>query len=129
MTSTPPETAKAMEDLGIPVAHLPIISLAKLHQGDKAEQDLLGDAASTTGFFFLDLCGDSVGDRMLADLPGLFSVAKEYFTQSEEVKSKDIRLDIRDSQDLGWKRGKGVESFEVGNSPPASPSPLVEICC
>ena len=114
MTSTTPESVKEMADRGIPIADLSIISLARLRQADKAEKALLEDAASTTGFFFLDFRGDTAGDRMLANLPGLFSVAEKYFTQPEEIKSEDVRLDISDSQDLGWKKGNGAESFEVG---------------
>lgn len=113
MTPPTPESVEAMAARGIPVADLSIISLAKLRQGDKAEKSLLEGAASTTGFFFLDFRGDTAGDRMLAALPEFFSLAEKYFTQPDEVKSVDVRHDISVSQDLGWKKGNGAESFEV----------------
>ncbi|KAE9370965.1 Clavaminate synthase-like protein [Stipitochalara longipes BDJ] len=98
---------------GISVAQLSIISLAKLHAKDPAEIALLKNAASNTGFFYLDLRGDTEGERVLAHLPDVYAVAKKYFAQPEEAKLVDVRLDIKASQDLGWKRGYGGESFEI----------------
>lgn len=103
-----------MVDRGIPVAQPSIISLAKLRTKDPAELALLGKAASNTGFFYLNLRGDAKGERVLAHLPDVYSVVEKYFSQPEEAKVKDARFDIKASQDLGWKKGYGGESFEVG---------------
>lgn len=103
-----------MADRGIPVAQPSIISLAKLRIKDPAELALLDKAASNTGFFYLDLRGDAEGERMLAHLPDVYAVVEKYFSQPEEAKVKDVRFDIKASQDLGWKKGYGGESFEVG---------------
>jgi hypothetical protein len=108
-----PETMKSMAERGIPVAQLSIISLAKLNAGDPAEAALLGKAASNTGLFHLELQGDTGGERVLAQLPGIYALAEKYFAQPEEIKVQDSRFDIKASQDLGWKKGHGGESFEV----------------
>jgi len=108
-----PETMKSMAERGIPVAQLSIISLAKLNAGDPAEAALLGKAASNTGLFYLELQGDTGGERVLAQLPGIYALAEKYFAQPEEIKVQDSRFDIKASQDLGWKKGHGGESFEV----------------
>lgn len=104
---------KEMADHNIPVAQLPIISLAKIHTENASEIATLEQAASSTGLFFLDLRGDTQGERILARLPEIYTLAAEYFAQHEETKLKDVRLDIFPSQDLGWKSGYGGESFEV----------------
>jgi hypothetical protein len=108
-----PETMKSMAERGIPVAQLSIISLAKLNAKDPAEVALLGKAASNTGLFYLDLQGDTGGERVLAFLPDIYALAETYFAQAEETKAQDTRLDIKATQDLGWKKGNGGESFEV----------------
>lgn len=108
------DTIELMADRGIPVAQLSIISLAKIHAKDPAELGILEKAASNTGFFYLDLRGDTKGEHVLAHLPLVYGVTEKYFAQPEEVKAKNIRLDIKASQDLGWKKGHGGESFEVG---------------
>ncbi|TAQ83726.1 hypothetical protein B7494_g7950 [Chlorociboria aeruginascens] len=113
MATSLPNSIKSMADRGIPVAQLSIISLAKLHAKDPAELALLKKAATNTGFFYLDLREDAEGKCVLAHLPSVYAVAKKYFTQPEEAKVKDIRLDLKASQDLGWKKGRGAESFEI----------------
>jgi isopenicillin N synthase-like dioxygenase len=113
MTAAQVDSIKSMTDQGFHVAQLSIISLAKLRMQDASELALLEKAASSTGFFYLDLRGDSNGDLVLAHLPDLYATVAKYFNQPEDAKSKDARFDIKVSQDLGWKRGYGGESFEV----------------
>jgi hypothetical protein len=107
------DTIKAMAVRGIPVAQLSIISLAKLRAKDPTELAVLSEAASNKGLFFLDLHGDPAGECVLAHLSDIYAVGEKYFSQPPEAKVKDSRLDIKPSQDLGWKEGKGAESFEV----------------
>jgi isopenicillin N synthase-like dioxygenase len=102
-----------MMDLGIPVARLSTISLVKLRAKDPVELIFLDKAASNTGFFYLDLREDSEGKRVLAHLPDVYAVAEKYFSQPQETKAKDVRHDNNASQDLGWKKCHGGESFEV----------------
>jgi len=113
METSNPDTIDSMRARGISVANLLTISLAKLHAKDPAELDRLYKGASNTGFFYLDLRGDIEGDRLLAHLPSIYALADKYFAQSEEAKEKDIRHDIRPSQDIGYKNPPGREGFEV----------------
>ncbi len=114
MTSLLLDNIESMADCSLPVAQLAVISLAKIHAKDPTELGLLEKAASSTGIFHLDLRGDTKGENVLAHLPLVYGVTEKYFAQPEEVKAKDNRLDIKASQDLGWKEGHGGESFEVG---------------
>lgn len=113
MGRSQPDTIQAMVNRGVPVASLSIISLAKLHAKDPAELKLLEEASSNTGLFHLDLRGDAVGEQVLEHLSAVYTVGEKYFAQPFETKTQDARIDIRPSQDLGWKRGNGAESFEV----------------
>lgn len=108
------DTANDMALRGIPVGKLSTISLAKLHKKDPAELALLEKVSSEAGFFYLDFSGDARGDSLIAHLPDVYTVVEKYFDQSDEAKAKDIRLDIKPSQDLGWKKSRGGESIEVG---------------
>lgn len=112
--ANPIPTAQEMIDRGISVAQLSIISLARLHQKDPAELALLNAAASKVGFFYLDFRGGNTeSDRLLAHLPSVYTLAEKYFSQPEAAKAKDVRLDIKPTQDLGWKNGIDRESYEV----------------
>jgi hypothetical protein len=123
MASYFPETTMGTSNCGVAVAQLSVISLARLHSNDPAELALLEKAASKTGFFYLDLRGDAEGERVLAHLPHVYTVAEKYFTQSEDAKIKDVRDEIKASQGLGWKKGNGMESFEV--EPPSRRIPIM----
>lgn len=115
MANSTTDSIESVTGRGVPVANLNIISLAKLHAKDPAELALLERSAASPGFFYLDFRGDREGERVLAHVPDLYAVSERYFTQPDEAKEKDIRLDIKPSQDLGWKKGRGAESFEVRN--------------
>lgn len=104
---------QSIEGQSVTVAALHTISLSKLNNKDPAEIERLREAASKTGFFYLDLRGDSEGDKVLKDLPAVYRVADEYFGQAEEVKVKDARTDIEPSQDLGFKSSDCDETFEI----------------
>jgi isopenicillin N synthase-like dioxygenase len=113
MATAQVNSIKSLADCVFPVAELSVISLAKLRGQDASELAQLEKAASSVGFFYLDLRGDPKGDLVIAHLPDLYATVAKYFSQSEDAKSKDARFDIKVSQDLGWKRGYGGESFEV----------------
>ncbi|KAL2067239.1 hypothetical protein VTL71DRAFT_1663 [Oculimacula yallundae] len=112
MESFSPEI-QSMVDRGIPVAQLSIISLAKLRSKDATELAALEKAASTVGFFHLDLRGDPEGDRMLAHLPAVYAAVESYFGQLQSAKAKDTRFDTTSWRDLGYQKNYGGESFEI----------------
>jgi isopenicillin N synthase-like dioxygenase len=98
---------------GASIAQISTISLARLHKKDPAEIALLNRVCSEAGFFYLDFRGDAESKGVLAHLSDVNTVVEKYFDQPDEAKAGDIRLDIKASQDLGYKRGRGGESFEV----------------
>lgn len=98
---------------GVSIAQLTTISLARLHKKDPAEIALLHRVSSNAGFFYLDFRGDAETEGVLAHHSDVNAVVKKYFDQPTEAKAEDTRLDIKASQDLGYKRGRGGESFEV----------------
>ena len=113
MASHPSDPASGVALDGISIAQLSTISLARLHNKDPAEIALLNKVCSNAGFLYLDFRGDAQAERVLAHLSDVNSVVEKYFGQPNEAKAVDTRLDIKDSQDLGYKRGRGGESFEV----------------
>jgi isopenicillin N synthase-like dioxygenase len=100
-------------DQNVRVVAIPTISLKALNSGDYTVQQELREAASDPGFFYLDLSCNLLGDRVLADLQDLYALADKYFTQTDEVKLRDVRKDITPSQDLGYKSSPCDETFEV----------------
>lgn len=106
-----PASGVALGDISI--AQLSTISLARLHKKDPAEIALLDRASSSAGFFYLDFRGDAQAEGVLAHLSDVNTVVEKYFDQPNEAKAENTRLDIKASQDLGYKRGRGGESFEV----------------
>jgi isopenicillin N synthase-like dioxygenase len=103
----------SLEDQGISVAKLTTISLARIHNNDASEILKLERAASINGLFYLDMRGTPLEDHVLTNLPRIYEVAASYFNQPESVKERDVRNDIKSSQDLGWKKSRQAESFEV----------------
>lgn len=98
---------------GTSIAQISTISLARLHKKDPAEIALLKRVCSEAGFFYLDFRGDAESKGVLAHLSDVNAVVEKYFDQPDETKAGDTRHDIKTSQDLGYKRGRGGESFEV----------------
>lgn len=113
MKSSPVTSADALTYRGIPIANLPTISLAKIEDGDIGEIVALERAASLEGFFYLDLNEGLVGQEILSNLEVVYDTAEKYFSQADEKRAGDVRDDIKPSQDLGYKRLPGAESFEV----------------
>lgn len=116
MVTSLPSTMEALRQRGIPIATLSTISLAKLNNGDVAELEVLEKAASHDGFFYLDMRCGRTKKSVLDYLETIYGLAENYFKQPVEAKSADVRHDIKPSQDLGYKHGRGPESFEVSLS-------------
>lgn len=77
------------------------VDFARLASGDAAEVKRLFDASQSPGFFYLNLQGHHLGERLLADLSGIYSVTQKYFDQVGNQKTKDYRSDQKLSQDRG----------------------------
>ncbi|KFY33214.1 hypothetical protein V494_07824 [Pseudogymnoascus sp. VKM F-4513 (FW-928)] len=120
MASQPSDPASGVAVPDVSIAQISTISLARLHKKDPAEIALLERVCSNAGFFYLDFRGDAQGDRVVAHLPDVNAAVKKYFDQPDEAKAEDVRSDIKASQDLGYKRGRGGESFEISRDEIAS---------
>lgn len=58
-------------------------------------------ALQTTGIFYLDFRNAPYAPKVLGHLKELYSSADDYFEQPAEVKERDVRQDIKPSQDIG----------------------------
>ncbi|KAI9054019.1 hypothetical protein LZ554_002961 [Drepanopeziza brunnea f. sp. 'monogermtubi'] len=102
----------------IPVALLPTISAADL--ATPTGQQQLQQAATTLGFFYLDLMSSQPGileGMVLRELEAVYALADDYFRQPDAVKRQDLRRDIPpgQSQDLGYQASACDESFEISS--------------
>lgn len=69
-------------------AQLPIVSLAKLSSHLELEIKAMFKACQQSGFFILDLNGDTVGEEMITELDRIFGVIAETMKLSHEDKEK-----------------------------------------
>ncbi|KAJ5508398.1 hypothetical protein N7527_010541 [Penicillium freii] len=69
-----------------PVANLPVVNLTKLYRKDALECDMLQNACSTLGFFYLDL---EDHPNFLLLWKKLLGFSQAYFTQSLEYKQQN----------------------------------------
>ena len=73
---------------GIKTAPLVSISLAKLESGDKETSDAFFKACKELGFFYLELFGSELGEKMVTEAEKLNALQKEFFKMPNEVKDK-----------------------------------------
>ncbi|KAJ5033023.1 uncharacterized protein L3040_009608 [Drepanopeziza brunnea f. sp. 'multigermtubi'] len=111
-------TYRQLNGQAIPVALLPTISAADL--ATPMGQQQLQQAATTLGFFYLDLTSSQPGileGMVLRELEAVYALADEYFRQPDAVKRQDVRRDIPpgQSQDLGYQASACDESFEISS--------------
>lgn len=92
-----------------------VIDYSKLAKKDPSAVAQLLDAASSSGFFFLDLRQDAQAKQLLQDLPEVYRVSDLYFSQGRETKLKDTRPDQKPSQDRGYKFSDCDETFEISD--------------
>lgn len=85
----------------IDVASLEIINYGRLAAKEPAEVEKLLKACQMPGFFYLDFQNGSAKE-LIADVPDIYAVSKQYFDQPQEVKMKDYRPEQDRSQDRGW---------------------------
>ncbi|MCJ1266370.1 hypothetical protein MMC22_006254 [Lobaria immixta] len=82
-------------------APLLIIDFARLLRHDTSEVNRLVEACQNHGFFYLDLQGvDTESQTILADWQSLLQTAEKYFSQADEIKTRDDR----NSGTYGYKR-------------------------
>ena len=89
----------ALTDKSIDVAPLETVKLAQLTAKDPSAVSKLLKAASSCGFFFLDLQSEGLPENLNADVPKIYTLSDQYFEQSHEQKMKDYREDQLKSQD------------------------------
>lgn len=71
-----------------PIAQIATVSLAKLVAGDAREAEAMLHACRTLGFFLLDLAGDPVGERMIAEVDTVFDVVRQTMELNMDEKNK-----------------------------------------
>lgn len=71
-----------------PIAQIVTVSLPKLVAGDVKEADAMLHACRTLGFFLLDLAGDPIGERMIAEVDIVLDIVRQTMELSMEEKNK-----------------------------------------
>lgn len=97
--STSPRTA-TIDGHEIDVASLETIDYGRLSAKEPAEVEKLLHACQMPGFFYLDF-QNGPAKELIADVPEIYAVSKQYFDQPQEVKMKDYRAEQDRSQDRG----------------------------
>lgn len=72
----------------LPIVNMDVISLSGLLAGDPATLKSLADTCQELGFFFLDLKGNELGEKLINKIDRLFDLSKEVFDVPDEIKSK-----------------------------------------
>ena len=87
----------------VPTAPLLRLSLQKLMNGDKHESEAFVKACTELGFFYLDLRGSMVGEKVLTDAERLFDVQKGLFDMELEEKRRFDFVNHGERKSLfGW---------------------------
>lgn len=85
-----------VNDTTIDVAALEVVDLERLTTNEPGEVEKLLDAATSPGFFWVDL-RDGFAKSVPADWEKIYELADRYFTQPHELKMKDYK----DGQERG----------------------------
>ncbi|KAK6354059.1 hypothetical protein TWF730_008477 [Orbilia blumenaviensis] len=103
-----PSCSKAVVgDTVIDVAPLEVISLQRLLENDENERGRLEHAATSLGFFYVDLRGSQ---QYLNDVGQLYTTTERYFTQPHEYLTRDFH---ENDEFRGYKGGKNWGSLEI----------------
>ncbi|KAI4162402.1 MAG: hypothetical protein LQ342_003968 [Letrouitia transgressa] len=98
----------------VPVSSFDTISLVQLESGESSAVERLLSAATSSGWFYLDLKGDSpTGKVVIEDVDKVYQISDKYFMQPKESKERDVRTDQKPSQDRGYKTSSCDETFEM----------------
>lgn len=76
---------------GIKTAPLVSISLAKLESGDGAESDAFFKASKELGFFYMNMEGSPLGEKIIEGAEKLHSIQEEFHKMPYEEKDKFAR--------------------------------------
>jgi isopenicillin N synthase-like dioxygenase len=79
---------------GLTTAPLVSISLAKLESEDEAESSAFYRASKELGFFYMDMEGSSLGEKIVAQAEQLHVVQKQFHKLPDEVKEEYLREKI-----------------------------------
>ena len=71
---------------GIKTAPLVSVSFVKLQVGDSEESNAFFKACKELGFFYLDLLGSDLGEKIIAEAERLNTVQKQFFKLPNNVK-------------------------------------------
>ncbi len=76
---------------GVVTAPLVSISLAKLEANDVAESQAFFEASKSLGFFYLNMEGSKLGERIVSEAEQLNGVQQEFAKLSDEEKDRFAR--------------------------------------
>lgn len=85
----------------IEIASLETVNYGRLAAREPDEVEKLLKACQMPGFFYLDF-QTGPAKELIAEISDIYSVSKQYFDQSQEVKLKDYRPEQDRSRDRGW---------------------------
>ena len=98
----------------ITTAPLVSISLQKLQAGDESESKAFYDAAKNLGFFYLNLEGSRLGERIVDGAEQLQQLQQDFFRQPTEDKEQYLRekidqfFDVPRFEDWGARMWRGL---------------------
>lgn len=79
---------------GITTAPLVSVSLSKLEANDDAESRAFFEASKGLGFFYLDMEGSALGERLVSQAEELHALQKEFHSLSNQEKDEYAREKI-----------------------------------
>lgn len=98
----------------IRTAPLVSISLAKLEDGDVATSEALFQACKDLGFFYLDMLGSKLGEKIVAQAEQLNAVQEKFWAMSNEDKDQYGRDKVHDF--FAYRYSETAEKGENGAS-------------
>ena len=101
MPSNEAPSTTVIHNTKIDVASLETVDFARLAASEPDEVAKLLQAATSPGFFYLDLHNEPSARKLLDDLPLVYEVAERYFDQPRETKMEDFRHGQNASLDRG----------------------------
>ena len=96
----------------ITTAPLVSISLAKLEASDAAESSAFFDACQKLGFFYMNMEGSALGEKMVSQAEQLLQLQKEFFKRPNEEKETYAREKI--DPFFGYRHGELKTKNEDG---------------
>lgn len=98
---------------GIKTAPLVSLSLDKLEKGDENESKAFFEAAQNLGFFYLQLQGSDLGEKLVKEAEQLNDLQKQFYQRPQEEREEFAREKIDDF--FGYRQAKLDITDENGN--------------